>query len=51
MMRAGLIVRMIDSDAASLSNRKGKYSDLFADAQKVINELQQIVQPQQKDVH
>jgi hypothetical protein len=35
-------VRVIDSDAASLSSGKSKYSDLFAEAQKVIGELRQV---------
>jgi len=35
-------VRMIDADADFLSTGKGKYSDLFSEAQKVIGELRQI---------
>jgi len=42
-------VRMIDSDSASLSSAKGKYSDLFAAAQKEISALRQIVQDQPKE--
>ncbi len=42
-------VRMIDTDAASLSNAKGKYSDLFAEAQKEISALRQIAQSQPKE--
>jgi hypothetical protein len=42
-------VRMIDADAGSLSTGKSKYSDLFAEAQKEINELRQIVQDQPKE--
>ena len=40
-------VRVIDSDASTL-NAKGKYSDLFAQAQVVIKELQEIAQQQRQ---
>ena len=39
-------VRLIDADATHLTTEKGKYSDLFAQAQTVINELRQIAQSQ-----
>jgi hypothetical protein len=39
-------VRMIDADVNSVSNGSGKYSDLFAAAQRTINELRQIAQQQ-----
>jgi len=42
-------VRMIDVDVASLSSGTGKYSDLFAAAQKEISALRQIVQNQPKE--
>jgi hypothetical protein len=42
-------VRMIDADASSLSTGQSKYSDLFAEGQKVINELRQIVQNQKNE--
>ncbi len=37
-------VRVIDSDIASLSIGKSKYSDLFVEGQKVIGEFRQVVQ-------
>lgn len=42
-------VRMIDADAASLASGKGKYSDLFAEAQKQIAAMRQVNQSQPKD--
>ena len=42
-------VRMIDTDASSLSSANGKYSDLFAEAQKEISALRQIDQAQPKE--
>ena len=41
-------VRVIDSDATTLASSKGKYSDLFAQAQLVIKQLQEIVQQQRQ---
>ncbi len=44
-------VRVIDSDAASLSSGKSKFSDLFTEAQKVIGQLRQVAQSDQKPIH
>ncbi|HST31690.1 MAG TPA: hypothetical protein VLK27_12720 [Chthoniobacterales bacterium] len=41
-------VRMIDTDVNSLSKSNGKYSDLFAQAQRMISELRQIAQQPKK---
>ena len=41
-------VRMIDADNASLADAKGKYSDLFTEAQKVIAAMRQIGQEPKK---
>ena len=41
-------VRVIDVDAASLSGPNAKYSDLFAEAQRMIGQLRQIGQEQKK---
>ena len=41
-------VRMIDVDANSLSGANAKYSDLFAEAQRMIEQLRQIAQEQKK---
>ena len=42
-------VRVIDADTASLATGKDKYSDLYAQAQRVIGELRKIVQQQKSD--
>jgi hypothetical protein len=42
-------VRVIDVDASALSSVNAKYSDLFAEAQRMINLLRQIAQEQKKD--
>src|SRR6266446_8346006 len=42
-------VRVIDVDAESLANEKGKYSDLYIQAQRVISEVRQIVQKQKTE--
>jgi hypothetical protein len=42
-------VRVIDAEAKSLVNGKDKYSALYIQAQRVISELRQIVQPQKSD--
>jgi hypothetical protein len=44
-------VRLIDTDITSLSTGKSKYSDLFAEGQKVIGELRLVAQSQPKETH
>jgi hypothetical protein len=42
-------LRMIDVDVNALSSSNGKYSDLFAEARRMISELGQIAQEKPKD--
>lgn len=42
-------VRVIDADASRLTSEKGKYSDLFVQAQLLIGELRQLAQSQKKE--